>query len=404
MSSWREALDVFEAFNNRPVYLGRTWWGGDSWPVVQPAKYVARCREKLGLPALADRREFQPGKPVCCLHRPQFWARDRQWVVAADATGLWIGAEDQLLHLDFDLHTNLSFSLPPEGDAAITSLYPSPTNLWIGTAGAGLIEFDPSTKKCRRYTEADGLLMNSVGALTLCGDKLWIGYQQESGGGGGLAHLDLQTRKTTSYSGSVTTRSEISPTFPFGSEKGDTPTRQRVSAIVPVAGGDVWFVTPTAMRPTVRRFRPKENVWEGTAEVSHCNAIAATETKLFAGEYQGLPSVTRGGLPKPPPDPSLGVRARALDTGQWHSLPAPTNLPPSQVTALLVNGDDLWVGGVGFIARYDSRDETLRAFCYIPAEYVHRLQVGGGYLWAQFDRHLYRVPLVSISKGDPTQR
>ena len=39
--------------------------------------------------------------------------------------------------------------------------------------------------------------------------------------------------------------------------------------------------------------------------------------------------------------------------------------------------------------------KSVRTMCYIPAHSVDRLEIAGGYLWAKFDRHLYRVPLTA---------
>jgi hypothetical protein len=63
---------------------------------------------------------------------------------------------------------------------------------------------------------------------------------------------------------------------------------------------------------------------------------------------------------------------------------------------MTLDGNDLWVGGEGFIALVDLTECKIRKFCHIPAAGVDRIQVGGGYVWAQYDWHLYRALLSNV--------
>ena len=42
-----------------------------------------------------------------------------------------------------------------------------------------------------------------------------------------------------------------------------------------------------------------------------------------------------------------------------------------------------------------ARDELLH-FALVQADTVERIQIAGGYVWAQFDWHLYRAPLSAL--------
>jgi hypothetical protein len=68
------------------------------------------------------------------------------------------------------------------------------------------------------------------------------------------------------------------------------------------------------------------------------------------------------------------------------------------VSALTLDDTDLWVGGMGYIALVDPKENRVRKFAYIRARQVDQIQVGGGYVWAQFDGHLYRAPLADLAK------
>jgi hypothetical protein len=77
------------------------------------------------------------------------------------------------------------------------------------------------------------------------------------------------------------------------------------------------------------------------------------------------------------------------------AVPAQDGLPHESVTAMTLDAQDLWVGGLGFIARVAPDSNLVRRYAYVRACSVDHLQVASGYLWAQFDRHLYRAPLTA---------
>jgi hypothetical protein len=84
-------------------------------------------------------------------------------------------------------------------------------------------------------------------------------------------------------------------------------------------------------------------------------------------------------------------------TAGAHEVKRPDGLPPGRVTALALDGGRLWVGGFGYIALVDLADDKLRTMAHVQTPSVDGLQVAGGYLWAQFNCHLYRVALSVVS-------
>lgn len=92
----------------------------------------------------------------------------------------------------------------------------------------------------------------------------------------------------------------------------------------------------------------------------------------------------------------LGISVLDFKKGQWRDLKQIEGLPPRSVTTLARARDSIWIGGKGFIAHIDPRQEKLLGLAYVNAPKVDRIQTGGGYIWAQFDWHLYRAPLVSM--------
>ena len=370
---WQEALDIFLCYSNRPLAMRNEGLWGAASSAVLTAKEANLCREKLGLPMASDPREFSFGKPVFCLHTPSAFC--------VDDNILWIGLEGQLLQLDLDLHTNRVNRLPLAPSVPINSLSVTPSNILIGTGGGGLIEVNKATRECRCLTEADGLLMNYVGQAQAAEETVWVAYRSKTAGG--LGKLDLRTRKATSFTPSLFSPANTKDGMGYtGSGPPDEPPRVPVLQIAPGRDGEVWFVQPASLR----RFRSIQGLWETFTEAGPCWAVALAGDRLLVGRYanRGGRQDNQTGL--------LGLSLLDLRGGEWRHLPAQDGLPHESVTAVTADGQDVWLGGLGFIAHIGP-DYQLRKYAYVRASSVDHIQVAGGWVWAQFDRHLHRVRL-----------
>ncbi len=127
---WQDALDIFESFTNRPVQATADGPWGQAFKPIMTDKLASDCRKQLGLAATQNPRKFDMGKPILCLCSPSTFL--------IDDDGLWVGIDGRLLHLDFDLKTNLAVKLPIDNSVPITALCLTPSKVWIGTHGAGL--------------------------------------------------------------------------------------------------------------------------------------------------------------------------------------------------------------------------------------------------------------------------
>jgi hypothetical protein len=308
-----------------------------------------------------------------------------------DESGLWVGVRNQLLRLDFDLKTNLAVALPKEGNTPVDCLCLTPSTVWIGTDGDGLIAFDKTNHQCNRLTEQDGLLMNNISCLNLAGTVLWIGYGHRehdftdrlAAGEGGLGRLDLSTRQITSFPRPLSDR-----------ETGDRPTRCPVMAIAQGNGDDVWFIVQGGGDGLPRRFRTQNQVWDEApntrgAVQRNCISLASDQKRLFTGQnWNPLGPGVKSDL--------LGVTLLDFKEGKWRSLKAIDGLPSGAVTTVAPDGQDLWVGGRGYIALVDPERDKVLKFAHVQTYSVDRIQIGGGFLWAEYDWLLYRALLQNI--------
>jgi hypothetical protein len=66
---------------------------------------------------------------------------------------------------------------------------------------------------------------------------------------------------------------------------------------------------------------------------------------------------------------------------------------PGSPTALAMQGQDLWVGGEGFVASVNLADGKVRRLCRLNTKRVDSLTIAEGQLWVHYNHHLHRVAL-----------
>lgn len=364
LADWRGALDIFETYSNLPVYMGGAGPWGPAFTMIYSEQEAAKCREKLGLPVTHDPREFKLGGQCLCLCTPSTFS--------ADKNGLWVGISDQLIHLDFELRTNLAVTLPKSPDSPVTALGLDDSAVWVGTDGDGLIKYDKATGQIRQWKEGDGLLMNNIRCLDERGNRLWIGYGVERTDGG-LGCLELPADHIISFSPPISDSS--------------APTRFSVNVMAAGPADDVWYSSDNGLqaRQLLQHFRIHDNVSERLDVCGPASSLA------FDGRRLALGQIWRHS--QPGPAMALGVGILDVKTGRQWDLKATPGLPAGMATALTFDGDDLWVGGICYVALVNPDTGTIRKFAYVPAPVVDRIQVGGGYVWVQYDHHLHRARL-----------
>ncbi len=362
---WQEALNIFQCYSNLPVSLSEEGSWGSAFRPVLTSYYTALCRQKLGLPEIQDPRQFHFGKACLPFHHPASFA--------LDADGVWFALLDKLVHLDFNLKTNCVIALPKAPDFPVSSMCLSSSNIWIGTAGAGLINYNLTTRKCRQMTaKNDGLMQDSILSLYADASQLWIGYA------GGLGKLDFATGEVRGFTPSLLARTPGSESS-VDAAKG-SPVTGPVKAICGGPGADLWF-----SQQLLRRHNSGDDSWEEFNDVE-ADSITTDGVELFMAGKRLL--FGKHSLP-----PSLGVFALNLKDHQWRSIPPTEGLPANQAKLLVLDGRMLWVAGFGYIAQVDLQRNIVSKFAYFKSDRFDKIAIGGGYIWAQLEGHLYRAPL-----------
>ena len=340
---WQQALEVFETWSNRPVFMGNSGLiiAGKNWAWlcrrIQPnwfsANLVCRC----------TRRAHSPPMPT--------------------VFGSLLGEMCSGWTLDFK-RTSVTAS-----------------DVWIATAGAGLVQFDKTSHRCQHFTETEGLMMNYVNQVCLEGDTLWLGYGTDIGGG--LGKLDLPSGKFTSFIRSLCgSGSSSGGNDSARPGSGSLPPRNAVGAVCVGPGDELWF----SEGGRLRRYRGSD-AWEEFPQAGPCWTFALSRNALFVGSYL---------LFQQPTEENTGFSGLTVlepKSGKCRQVPALDGLPRRMVSAVAVDGASVWLGGMGFVALVDPQENKVLKCGYINARAVDRIQVAGGYLWVQFGQHLYRAVL-----------
>jgi tetratricopeptide (TPR) repeat protein len=379
LEQWQKALDIFESFSKRPVLMEhRGPWGSSATPVLT-AWEVDYCRQKLGLPPQVDPREFSLGKPLLR------WPKSPR--LTADSEALWIGTEGELQRVPLHPGGTPPARIPLGTRDEITALTAGSQRVWIGTESSGLVEFDIESKKSLSWTEVDGLLMNSILALELQGELLWIGYGSKSAGG--LGYLNTRTGKCTAFPRSLSEGTEElrNRTGYFRAESLTAPTGRPVIAIAFDGLGHAWFQVDDHR---LRRYQPDAAAWDGVQNLAVRGALVSNQEQLFAsGAYfPGGADVDSDSL--------LGVTAMTLTTREWRNIALPEGLPPTSVHTLATVGSQLWVGGLGYVARLDWKTDRVTALAYVRARRIEHIHATDASLWVLADNSLYRVDSSNI--------
>jgi hypothetical protein len=331
-----------------------------------------------------------------------------------------------LILLDFNGRTNKVHPLPVDAWQRISAVSVTDDTVWVGTADAGLIQFDPKTRRSRVWTVADGLLMDEISCLAADEESLWIGFGRGEGPDlrewsntrGGLSRLNLKTGKISSFMPSL----QSHPASPVPGPPG-TRLHRLVAARSQVLLKAVDF----------HRYDLRANQWsrlEGEG-FDPCTAIfvgdlLAVGTRILQCKVTLKPSretpitatnaflskqVSRAELERMARDPAVSplIVSKSINAfppkgglavspafGQSFESFLSAGEIPSPPTALATDGQNLFVAGDNYLANVDLKQRKLTKLFLTAERRVYDLQIAGGKLWALMYRHLYGTPLSAL--------
>jgi len=222
---------------------------------------------------------------------------------------------------------------------------------------------------------------------------LWIGYGRE--GTGGLGHFNFRAGRFTSFTRPLTTTQVAAVRGrdgDLGLDAKDGPPRRRVTAMAVGKPEELWLAVPGK---GLQRFSIGGSVWETSAGVVQphlphgdwneaVTCVAADDRTLVVGRGLTISEETQA-------TNALSLRLRGGTN--WVSLSTREGLPSNNTSALAIRGNDLWVGGPGYVAVVAlERLKVTRTFSF-RGEGVKQLKLSDDSAWVSVDKRLFRIPL-----------
>jgi len=404
LGQWDRALKYFELGGKKAesVMLEQAGPWGKEQTRVFARDLVEECRQHLSsasLTYLASPRKlasqeptrFTLGKPVLKAGLPIVFAVDGGKVWLADGLAPFCYDVRSQNLIDLDWPTNI--------ESNVSCICVDDDSVWWGTSGSGLVEMDKRTGHCRVYTEKDGLLLPHITTLALNAGKLWIGFGRKPVGG--VGYLELNNRRFTGLSPELDLKTITNRYIPSHASGKEAP-RGYVNSLVPRANGDVLVLTENRGVQTYSASTKKWDVlstlkgkvydpfWSSPLSEEWC-LLADSDVLLVGGNGQAS-GLAFFQMPEGPVvEPNFSDWLPGLTFGGGGGTVAGRLF---LVQSLALDGNQVWVGGLDFLASVNMKTKALERLCALEPGYnreVKGVQVQGDDVWFSIKNELYRI-------------
>lgn len=375
----REAVAASRRVEQEVVAMesGGPWGRHPSW--LMRDALLRYNQEKLGEPIDSKTNTFDLGPAVVFPARPFLFMPDGPQLWLVNANRVWS------VPLSGGASVTNEFALEP--DLIPRALQQTADSLWIGS-DRGLFRFDKRTRAVRRWTKADGLLLDEVRTLRVDGPRLWIGYelyqQTERRSVGGVSEMNLGDTRIRSFIPPLEDFRE--PRLEFD-RRGSEPDWQRPPSR-PVRTfartGDDEMVAAVA-GIGLQAFDSRTGKWSATVP-----SVADPDIETLVSSADWL---VAGEAPyHADPDRRHALTIVSRRTGERHRVGTTDGLPFAAVTTLALDGDRLWVGGPCYLLIFDLPTRSVVHRCLMNNTTVYHLQIAGDNVWVRLNSALYRFP------------
>ena len=340
-------------------------------------------------PSVPARREI-PRITVTTANTPLFFNLDKPllsfcdfFVFAQDDDVLWMN--DGILPVRYDKRSGKTTELkwPQQFNRPIRAIAVGSDTVWFGTAGNGLAAYTKKDGTLKCYGTNDGLLFSHISALSIDGNKLWIGYGTREVGGVGF--LDLRTQKITSYPAPASSFIANRP----GIESQELlPPRNAVSSLVMASTTDLWVAVPSV---GLKHFRTGVEKWETVMPSFRPEALYSINASSNWLVYGGIGH--HGGLVTVNMVTGVHRQIDGISDFLKSELDSPT-MPNKVVYSTFIDGDSLWIGGLGYIAVVDLPSGQVKRIADLDDQSlkVRSICADRSSIWITCGRSLYQVP------------
>jgi hypothetical protein len=325
---------------------------------------------------------FELGKPVLTLGYPIKFACDGHqiWLVDGFSPFVYEKSTGRLDEIEW----------PESIERNVTAIRAGKSKVWWATEGSGLVELDKQTRHCRVYTEKDGLLLPNIRALDLTDDRLWMAFGKFDVGG--IGYLHLKSNNFIGFTPQLDPGTLQRPS-PNGLQlnNGFGPPRDFIVGLSQTSSNDLWFASE---HEGLEYYSFEKKNWFKYGGLKHTDCMVGNARYIVAGGASDLGGVA---IYMPPYAGWSDVQIR-----KWLKPErlAPNFLPHQIVVlSLAIDGDRLWVGGLGFLALVDLKSKRVEQLCDFDDRTIHVqcLQIDGDSLWVAVENKLYRLPKTGPS-------
>ncbi|EEF59418.1 CsgG/HfaB family protein [Pedosphaera parvula] len=392
---WREALAAFESMGKLEMLIGPEGPWGKERTEFSAEKAAEECRQHLGiaghLPADSEDQakrapgKFSLGKSLATL--------GQNFLIACDGNRIWMADGCLLFEYDKSEETYREIKLPDGIEHEITCICVDKEQVWLGTAGNGILELNKHTAQIKVYR--DGLFLPNISSLFLSGNRLWIGYGKRSEGG--VGYMDLPSKQVHGLGVELnekslqTVTSGLSRHFVGNPEHG--PPKERIASFSQIIPDELWVLVRGV---GLKRYYVSKDEWR--LSVDEWNSLNST-IKIDRSTFRAVVA-TPNAFVMASDSYAGGIDIYDREKQQHLVVPLLKCLREENgyrfkgVKALALDGGRVWAGGEGFLALINIATGRVEKLCDLRHEgvVIKSVQVEGDDLWVSAGNKLYRLP------------
>ncbi len=393
---WEKAIACFEPLGDRKILLPQA----GLWP--ERSSYSGRveaedCRRRMA--KVATSPTATSGPAIARIVLPEPLAVFPESVgFACDGPQVWLAAGETLYEYPKAGGRPKPVSLTTTQGSPFQSVLVAGDRVWMVTEDSGLVAFDKTTRQARHYTVADGLLMPEINSISEVGDRLWIGFGKALSNSrlGGLGYFDLKQNRFIGFASELKTNFGVAVAggaYDRSLQDANGPLRNRIEGVCAASDDSVWTISSYGLQ----RFQYATGRWTDEKPPSASfSCLQANDRFLVLGSH-GL---------------NYGLTILDRRSRQWRTVTTTNGLPANSIQAIAFDRDDrLWVGGRGWLALVDlgtpgtpgvkavaqlgpprQRSKWLPIPGRVEHQRVSAIQVDGNDVWFAADGEFYRFP------------
>ena len=347
---WNKALTLFEKKEGKEIsmYAAGPW--GEQNSIVVVNNLIKICKQNISGVITKNNKpmEYQINEPFLKIGNMGSFDIDKGTIWFASDKNLYSYIQAEKIQQKAEFNLNVKNE--------ITCITISGENIWFGTDGDGLYDYNYISGNLHRYSEDDGLPLENITSLFYYPNKLWIGFGQRNKGAIGY----IENQKFIGIMPKLNLSTESVPYYgTLESDAIDASPKHRISGLLQADPNNLWvavngkglqhFIIGSEKWDTVNAANGfnREPAWAITDNENRVSCIVGRKDIIIVGSANE--SSGRSGY-----DYRIGgITIYYPLENKWKSINMSSGLPKQNIYSLFLDGNNLWAGGLGYIALID---------------------------------------------------